>query len=315
MNAVRRDAVTTSPIVVSLPRAPGSGSALGLGARLTAVAPPWLLSRILTATASDGPDTLPAGHWHGPEVRQGLLTATTAPANASAIRWVHHVMGELHRQLTWLDGPPVVVVAGPPEYLDSVRWPRFEAPARRAATAGPARYRRTLRDGLERHLVSFPDHSAPAGLGSTELALHLAANGPRSLVDSTFQEFGIHAGTAIQRSFASEGARLRWSILAQRPTGIAALETAVAAVGGYLAGPALSPPEHVRQTAVDSVRTRFGTVTELVREMVHYELTGWSPELLLRPERELQAVGAAELGHSLDQLVQPVLQVIGASRP
>lgn len=315
MKAARRDAVATSPVVVPLPRAPGSDSALAFGARLTDVAPPCLLSRILTATAADGPDKMPAGHWHGPEVRQGLLTATAAPANASAIRRVHHVMGELHRQLTWLDGPPVVVVAGPLEYLDTVRWPRFEPPVRRAAAAGPARYRRTLRDGLERHLVSFPDRSAPSGLGSTELALHLAANGPRSLVDSTFQEFGIHAETAIQRSFASDGARLRWSIIAQHPTGIAALETAMAAVGGYLAGPAPSPPEHLRRAAADSVRARFGTVTELVREVVHYELAGWSPELLLRPEPELQAVGTAELRHSLDQLVQPVLQVIGASRP
>lgn len=315
MKAVRQDATAASPVVVSLSLAPESGSALGLGARLTAIPPPLLVTRLLTDALPPGRDGPPIRFSHQPAIQNGLLTATTAPVTGSGIRWVHRVLDELHLQPTWLDGPPVVVLAGPQELLSTVRWPRFEVPDRRDAGTVAARYRRTLRDGLEHHTVRFPDPSRSADLGSTELALHLATTGSQSLVDRAFREFGINAKTAIHRSFASSGAHLGWSIHAQHPTGIAALEAAVAAVGGYLAGPVRLPPEHARQTAIDSVRSGFREVAELVREMVHYELTGWSPELLLSPESVINAIGTADLDRSLDRLVQPVLQVIGASRP
>ncbi|YCK81554.1 hypothetical protein M1D89_21195 [Arthrobacter sp. D3-18] len=286
---------------------------VSMGWRTASDGVPRLRDAISRAGEHGGPANQPVALTWTPGDGAVIMTATLPEVAARS--WIENVINAEHLGVREF-GDPVLAVVGSAGVLEEL-----EGSLRTMEKEGPptpqlairSTMKQTTAQGFEQTFIIGQDPAADVGFAAAFLAMCLIAGGPGTLLPDAIQKSGYQAILQASRGLQDSTPTVTWQVIASRPDGSAVLETALSTVAGFSVAEHAEAVEQAREFARTNLNRAWQSPLELARSLAHYEVMGWSGELVRNPDAAVDHVAPAAIEHAVEGLVRPIKEILGRS--
>lgn len=149
------------------------------------------------------------------------------------------------------------------------------------------------------------------GSAATVLASALAMRGEQALVPQAVGKLAPAASIDFTRRLHELTPAIMWRLRVQGRGGLLLLEAIWDELGEYRVAPGDPRLFEARTSAREVMGGFWESPLSLARALVRYEVMGWGPNLVLRPDEAFLHSDAGEIETALHRLLRPIAESLG----
>lgn len=253
--------------------------------------------------------------WHQFSGDNGSVILTVAAEQPQLERWLRSMAHESSRlDSTLATGPTIALVGTFADAKNFLATATDLFPRNDSETAVlPSRMQQNMVQGYQQTLITGQDPSLKAGEAACFLALCLLSGGSSAMLPRTVSSLGNGATVQISRGLVQRRAAITWQGICRGSGGLQVFEMLAQALPAQLKAMNDAEVQQLKHFALANLSRAWRSPVELAQTANQYQIMDWGQSLISSPQSELDRVTREDLDHAMDQLLRPVLEVLGRS--
>ena len=133
------------------------------------------------------------------------------------------------------------------------------------------------------------------------------------MLPRTVSSLGNGATVQISRGLVQRRAAITWQGICRGSGGLQVFEMLAQALPAQLKAMNDAEVQQLKHFALANLSRAWRSPVELAQTANQYQIMDWGQSLISSPQSELDRVTREDLDHAMDQLLRPVLEVLGRS--